>query len=146
MTIGKRWAIAIFAILFLSLGANLVVAGFSAARFAGPHGPPNFIERIVAIGIRAFPPAIQRTIEQDARERREEMRALIDAVQDSRMRMFAAMRADPFDAAALDAAFAELRSRTTELQKAGQDIVGRAVAGAPADVRIKIRMNRGPFP
>jgi uncharacterized membrane protein len=146
MTIGKRWAIAIFALLFLSLGANLVVAGFSAARFARPHGPPNFIERIVAIGIRAFPPAIQRTIEQDTREQREELRVLVEAVQDSRMRMFEAMRADPFDAAALDAAFAELRGRTTELQKAGQEIVGHAVAEAPADVRGKIRMSRGPFP
>jgi hypothetical protein len=145
MTIGKRWAIAIFAILFLSLGVNLVVAGFSVARFGGPHGPPNFIERIVAIGIRAFPPPIQRTIEEEARARRDEMRVLLDAVQDSRMHMFEAMRADPFDHAALDAAFAELRSRTTELQKAGQDIVGRAVAAAPADVRGRIRPPRGPF-
>ena len=146
MTIGKRWAIAIFAILFLSLGANLVVAGFSAARFAGPHGPPNFIERIVAIGIRAFPPAIRSGIQLRSDERREELRVLIDSVQDSRMRMVDAMRANPFDAAALEAAFADMRVRVTDLQAAGQEIVGEAIAAAPADARAQIRLGRGPFP
>lgn len=147
MTIGKPWAIAIFAVLFLSLAANFVVAGFAAARFRGPPpGGPNFIERIVAIGIRAFPPPIQSAIQQRSEAERDQLRRLVEGVQDARMRMFEAMRADPFDAAALDAAFAEMRARVSELQQAGQEIVGAAVAGAPADVRIKIRLGRGPFP
>jgi hypothetical protein len=60
--------------------------------------------------------------------------------------MFEAMRADPFDAAALDAAYANLRDKTAALQEAGQQIVAEAVAGAPADVRARIRPPRGPFP
>jgi hypothetical protein len=62
------------------------------------------------------------------------------------MRMFEAMRADPFDPATLDAAFADLRMTTTELQQAGQQIVADAVAEAPPDVRARIRPPRGPFP
>lgn len=146
MTIGKPWAIAILVVLFVSVAANLVVAGFAASRFGGPPRHPDLIERIVAIGIRAFPPAIRSGIQARSEERREELRGLIDSVQDSRMRMVDAMRANPFDAAALEAAFADMRVSVTELQDAGQAIVGEAVAAAPPDVRAQIRLGRGPFP
>lgn len=146
MTIGKPWVIALFAVLFLSVAANLVIAGFAAARFSGGPRPGGSIERIVAIGIRAFPPPIQMGIKARADAQRDAMRGYIDAVQDARMRMFEAMRADPFDQAALDAAFVDLRAKTTELQRVGQQIVAEAVAEAPADVRAKIRPPRGPFP
>ncbi len=145
MTVARPWAIALLAVLFLSLAANLVIAGFVVSRF-GPPRPMSMIERIVAIGIRAFPPPIQDAIEQGVRDRGPEMRERLDGVQDARMRMFDAMRADPFDAAALDAAFADLRARTTDVQEVGQEIVGQAVAAAPADVRARIRPPRGPFP
>ena len=148
MTISKPWAVTLLAALFLSIAANLLIVGFAAARFQGgpARGGPNFIERIVAIGIRAFPPPIQADIRERTDAQREELRMLVDAVQDSRMRMLEAMRAEPFDPAALDAAFADLRSRVNTLQEAGQSIVGAAIAEAPADERIKIRLGRGPFP
>jgi hypothetical protein len=146
MSIGRPWAIAILAVLFISLAANLVIAGFSVSRFAGPPHPGSIIERIVAIGIRAFPPPIQDAIEAGVRDRGPEMRERLDAMQGARMHMFDAMRADPFDAAALDAAFADLRTQTTDLQRVGQEIVGQAVAAAPANVRSRIRPPRGPFP
>jgi len=146
MTIGRPWAIAILALLFLSVASNLVVAGFALQRF-GPRPPrDNMIERIVAIGIRAFPPSIQDTIQAGVRNERDQIRARLDGVQAARQQMFEAMRADPFDPAALDAAFAEFRQRTGDLQQAGQGIVGRAVAAAPADERSQIRPPRGPFP
>jgi hypothetical protein len=56
--------------------------------------------------------------------------------------MFDAMRADPFDAAALDAAYANLRVKTEALQEAGQQIVAEAVAAAPANVRAQIKPPR----
>lgn len=146
MIIGKPWAIAILVVLFISVALNLVIAGFAVSRFGGPPRHPDLIERIVAIGIRAFPPAIRSEIQMRSEARREELRALIDSVQDSRMRMVDTMRADPFDAAALEAAFADLRVRVTKLQEAGQTIVGEAVAAAPADARAQIRLERGPFP
>jgi uncharacterized membrane protein len=146
MTIGRSWAIAIFAVLILSLGTNLLIAGFAASRFGWPPRGPQMIDRIVSIGIRAFPAQIQDDIQRRTEAQREELRTRIDAVQQARMEMLEAMRADPFDDAALEAAFADLRLRVVELQQAGQEIVGDAVANAPADERAKIRIRRGPFP
>lgn len=147
MTVSRPWAIALFAVLFLSVAANLVIAGFAASRFQGPpRGGPGFIERIVAIGIRAFPPPIQEDIRRRAEAEREELMRRVQAVQEARAQMIEAMRADPFDPDALDAAFADLRQRVAEMQEAGQQIVGEAVAIAPPGERIKIRLQRGPFP
>lgn len=147
MTIGRPWAIALLTLLFLSVASNLLVAGFVISRF-GPPRPPrdSMIERIVAIGIRAFPPPIQDRIEKGSRDHREELRARLGAVQEARLKMFEAMRADPFDQPALDQAFADFRARTSELQQAGQTIVGGAVAGEPYEVRVEIKPPRGPFP
>lgn len=132
-------------ILFLSLAANLVIAGFAGARMFGPR-PGGDIERIVAIGVRAFPPEIQREIEAGSRLKRGEMRTRLDAVQAARRQMFVAMRAEPFDSAALDAAYADLRSKTSDLQQVGQSIVFDAIAKASPEVRKRIRPPRGPFP
>lgn len=133
------------AVLLLSLAGNLVVAGFTFSRIAGPR-PGGDIERIVAIGIRAFPPEIQQAISEGARAKREEMRARLDDVRNARQRMFEVMRADPFDPAALETAYADLREKTNVLQQAGQQIVLDAVAKATPEVRSRIRPPRGPFP
>ena len=60
--------------------------------------------------------------------------------------MFEAMRADPFDRAALDAAFADVRTETNDVQTIGQEIVAAAIADASPQVRARIRPPRGPFP
>ena len=133
------------AVLLLSLAGNLVVAGFTFSRIAGPR-PGGDIERIVAIGIRAFPPEIQQAISEGARAKREEMRARLDDVRNARQHMFEVMRADPFDPAALETAYADLREKTNVLQQAGQQVVLDAVAKATPEVRSRIRPPRGPFP
>lgn len=147
MTIARPWAIVLLVVLVLSIATNLLIAGFVAARLGGGGPkPPNLIERIVAFGIRAFPPGIQDSIEDQVREQREDLRERLEEAVDARMRMFDAMRADPFDPAALDAAFADLQARTTDLQRMGQEIVANAVAAAPAEERARIKPPRGPFP
>ncbi len=145
MTIRGPFAITLLVLLFVSLAANVVVAGFTIARIAGPR-PGGEIERIVALGIRAFPPEIQRDINRQVRDQRAALRARIDAVQNARQRMFEAMRAQPFDRAALEAAFADVRTATNDVQAIGQNIVADAVAHAPPDVRRHIRPSHGPFP
>ena len=145
MTIRGPLLIVLAAVLLLSLAANLVVAGFTFARFAGPR-PGGDIERIVAIGIRAFPPEIRKAIVDGSKAKRDEMKSLVDSVKEARQRMFEAMRADPFDPAALETAYADLRQKTSVLQEAGQQIVLDAVANASPEVRSRIRPPRGPFP
>jgi uncharacterized membrane protein len=146
LTIRGPLAIVFAAVLLLSVATNLVIAGFVVARLNGPPPPGDDIERIVAIGIRAFPPEIQKAISQGARAKGDELRTRVNAVQDARRRMFEAMRADPFDQAALEAAYADLRAKTNDLQQVGQEITLDAVAQAPADIRQRIRPPRGPFP
>ncbi len=138
MTIRKRWAILLFTALVVSIGLNLAIAGFTAARIWGDPRPPP-IGGIVAIGIRSFPPEIQQVIRAKSEERRPEIRTRLDAVDAAREQMFEALRADPFDEAILSAAFAALRDRTVELQMIGQEMVAEAVADAPAAVRAEIK-------
>ncbi len=146
MTVRGPLAVVLMVALLVSVAVNLTIAGFIFARVAGPR-PGGEVERIVAIGIRAFPPEIQKAIADGSKAKRDEMKARLDAVQDARRKMFDAMRANPFDPAALDAAYTELRARTADLQEVGQDIVADALAHAPADVRARIKPPRGPqFP
>jgi uncharacterized membrane protein len=145
LTIRGPLAIVLLVALVVSVAVNLSIAGFAFARFTGPR-PGGEIERIVAIGIRAFPPEIQKSIADASNARRDEMKAKLDAVQDARRAMFAAMRADPFDPAALNTAYADLRAKTADLQQIGQQIVADAVEHAPPDIRARIRPPRGPFP
>jgi uncharacterized membrane protein len=145
VTIRGPFAVALLVLLFVSLAANLVVAGFAVARFAGPR-PGGEVERIVALGIRAFPPELRPAITQGARDQRDKFRGLIENAQAARQRMFEAMRAEPFDKAKLEAAFADVRARTNDVQALGQTIVADAIASASPQTRSKIRPPRGPFP
>ena len=146
MTIRGPLAAVLGVALLISVAVNLVIAGFVGSRFFGPPRPGGEIERVVAIGVRAFPPEIRDAIKRETDAERDQMRARFDAVRDARKTMFEAMRADPFDSAKLKAAYDDLRAKTDALQEAGQQIVFDAVAKAPPDVRRRIRPPRGPFP
>jgi hypothetical protein len=143
VTIRGPFAFLILAIMIVSLAANFLVLGFAAARFGG--GPFGFgddggaIERIVALGARAFPRELRREIGGQLGRHRGELRAALDEVREARLRMFATMAAEPFDRAALDAAFAEVRAATDRLQLLGQDLVGDVVEKAPPEERARIR-------
>jgi uncharacterized membrane protein len=142
MTIRGPFAILLSVVLIVSLAANFLVLGFAAARFAGvgPFGGDiGAIERIVALGARAFPRALRHEIGGQLGRHRGELRAALDEVRDARRRMFAVMAAEPFDRAALDAAFAEVRAATDRLQLLGQDLVGDVVERAPPEERARIR-------
>jgi len=147
MTIRGPFAVTLLIVLFVSLAANLTIAGFTAARFTHPPGPgAGEIDRIVALGIRAFPPEIQGDIRNQVRAHRGQFRADLEASRAARQRMFQAMRANPFNRAALDQAFADVRATTDDMQMIGQTIVADAIANAPPGVRARIRPPRGPFP
>jgi hypothetical protein len=142
MTIRGPFAFLLAAVLIVSLAANFLVLGFAAARFAGvgPFGGDiGAIERIVALGARAFPRELRREIGGQLGRHRDELRAALEEVRDARRRMFAVMAAEPFDRAALDAAFTDVRAATDRLQLLGQDLVGDVVEKAPPEERAQIR-------
>jgi uncharacterized membrane protein len=142
VTIRGPFAVVLLVLLFASVAANLVVAGFTLGRFAGPR-PGADIDRILALGMRGFPPEIQRGIAERVHAERDTLRDRIRAIQDARRKAFDAMRADPFDRGALSSAFADVRTETGAVQAFGQEIVTDAVAAAPPDVRKLIRPPRG---
>ncbi len=146
MIIRGPLAIVFAVVLLLSVATNLVIAGFVVARLNSPPPAGNDIERIVAIGIRAFPPKYRRRSRRPCGRSADDVRERVDAVKEARRKMFEAMRANPFDQAALEAAYADLRAKTNDLQEVGQEITLQAVANAPPDVRQRIRPPRGPFP
>jgi Heavy-metal resistance len=139
-------AIVFAVVLLLSVATNLVIAGFVVARLHGPPPGGDEIGRIITMGIRAFPSELQGPIVASAHARGDEMKAKIEAVKQARQKIFDAMRADPFDRAALEAAYAELRASTTDLQQVGQQLTLDALANAPVELRQRIRPPHGPFP
>lgn len=138
MTIRGPFAFAIVGILALSLAANLLILGYAASRFRSGD-EASAIERIVALGVRAFPREMRREIGDQLGRHRGELRSAFRDVREARRRVFSAMAAEPFSRAELDASFAEVRRKTEKLQRLGQDLVGDVVEGESSAVRAKIR-------
>lgn len=144
MTIKGPFAVVVLIVLVLSVTANLLIAGFTIARL-GEFRSRDSVERLVTLGTRSFPQPLRDDIVSRVRAGREVLRGPLRDVEAARRQMLEAMRAEPFDRAALNAAYEQLRDATAELQRAGQDIVADAIADAPPDVRRSIRLrHRGP--
>jgi uncharacterized membrane protein len=141
MTIRGPFAFVIVGVLVLSLAANFLVLGFAAARYHN-FDEGAAIERIVSLGTRAFPRELRRQIGDALGQHRGELRGALRDVQEARRHMLEVMAADPFDRAALDAAFADVRAKTDTLQRLGQELVGDVVAEATPDERSEIRPPR----
>lgn len=138
MTIRGPFAYALVAILIVSLAANLLILGFAASRYRGAD-EASAIERIVALGVRAFPREMRSEINDQFGHHRSELRGAFRDVREARRHVFSAMTAEPFSRANLDAAFAEVRSETDKLQRLGQELVGDVVEAETPALRAKIR-------
>ncbi len=145
MIIRGPYAAVVLLLLFVSLAANLMIAGFVAARVNGPR-PQSDIDRLVALGVRSFPPEIQRAVAEQTRQKRADLRARLMDVEAARRTMYDAMRAQPFDQTALEAAFADVRTKTDALQEASQSLVAGAIAQASPETRRRIKPPRGSEP
>jgi uncharacterized membrane protein len=118
----------LLALLVVSLGINIFLGSMIVGRhFHRPHGE-MFAERAVPgadrplrrIAMRMFSsiPDDQRPIlEQAFADQRRNFQTAGQASRDARERLRTVLSTEPFDAAALDRAFADLRARTEEVQK-----------------------------
>ena len=136
MTIRGKWAVALLVALFLSLGANLFLGGLFAggALRAGDQLRPA---RAVAAFMRSLPEEARPVFRDSFRARRPEFRAKIMAVAEARAEIADLLAREDLDRARLDAAFVELRARTTEVQMLLHEIVAAAVMDLPPEVRAK---------
>jgi uncharacterized membrane protein len=135
----KRTAIIVLAAaLVVSLCLNMFVAG---AWFAG-----RYVDRSLAAAanaaMSAYPPSLRRAVRQKLVAERQELRAAVTDLREARLRMFAAMRADPLDRGALDRSMAEVRVKTTNLQALLQTAFAEVLEQAPLSERQKIESPR----
>ena len=113
-------------VLVLSLAANLLVVGVVAGGWIAGRGP------MMALGgfdmtLGPFTDALEPNDREAVRERlrtRADLRPRDRRERDQLIATFLdAVRADPFDAAAVEAIFADQRNRATAGMSAGQDVL-----------------------
>jgi uncharacterized membrane protein len=126
-------------LLVVSLGVNIFLGSMMIGRhFHRPHGQ-MFAERAVPgadrplrrIAQRMFSsiPDDQRPIlEQAFADQRPNFSAAGQASREARERLRVVLSTEPFDAAALDRAFADLRARTDDVQKVMHTTIASAAA------------------
>lgn len=144
MTVRGPFAIILAILLVVSLAANFIVLGFAAAQYGtrGSGGDAASIERIVTLGARAFPRDLRRQIKQELDSHRGEMRTAVRDLGSARRDMFRIMAAEQLDQQALSAAFIEVREKTDELQRLGQELIADVLEDASPESRAKIRPPR----
>jgi uncharacterized membrane protein len=139
MTLSGRRAVLVLAVLVASLCVNVFAAGMLAGRWYGGRDDGPRDRAAAAGGVERFldraPPEARPHLRAAFRERRPEAAERLRALGAARREAAAAARAEPFDRARMDAAFAEVRARTAELQAVLQGGLGDAMAGMPPDVR-----------
>jgi uncharacterized membrane protein len=117
----KRGILLLGIVAILSIALNLFLAGEQLGRqFRQPMSPPNFEQRLDNMW--RDMPAADQTIAQEVLDRRrgdiiEKWRACRPANQ----RVIAAIRADPFDPAEVEAAYENSNQRWDELRQAVRD-------------------------
>ncbi|MDF1585880.1 periplasmic heavy metal sensor [Marinimicrococcus flavescens] len=137
MTIRGRWAWALLALLVLSLGANLLVAGISAGRhFAGPRVMGAHHGRSLAGGL---PEEAREAVREAFAERGPELRRRIAATREASERALELLRAPELDEAALAAAFATLRARSGDAQALVHEALAEGARNLPPGARAEWR-------
>lgn len=123
-------------LLAVSLALNLAVAGMAIGAFVRNGGPPPGRDDM-GLGplAEALAPADRRALRKafvdhfpEFRKGREALRADFDA-------LLLALRADPFDPAALDAALSVITTRNTERLSSGREIMADYLKTMPDTAR-----------
>ena len=153
-----RW---LSVVLLLSLAVNLLVAGAVAGHLLSgryhmgygpeamrgemgrmPDRPGEMVMRRMAV---ALPAEHRATFETAVADHRAQLAEAGRAVRDARMKVRDTLAGEPLDRAKLDAAFAELRARSQQLQAAVHATVSDAAARLPVEARTRLaEFNRMP--
>jgi uncharacterized membrane protein len=129
----SRWIAVLSAALFVSLALNIFVAGWVAGHGIGrPGGPGMMSEGGIRLGmqrvLRVLPPDDRKLMEGLFEARRSAIRGAFEALREAREAVGDTLRAEPFDQAAFERAYAEMRRRSAEIQESIHDVI---MAAAP---------------
>jgi hypothetical protein len=118
----RRWISILGVVLLVSLALNLFLAGVIAGRGLGPRGGGGFdltprklrvaIERVT----RVLPESDAALLRDRFEAERPDIAQRFQALQDARRAVGAALKAEPYDAGAFDAAYETMQARNQELQ------------------------------
>lgn len=126
-------------ILAIALAASLCLNLFLGGAWLAGRWFERRAEANAASVMRAYPPELRRDVLRRLLRDRSELRSAVGGLREARQRMVVVMRADPLDRAALDAAMAEVRSRTGALQALLQSALADTLAETPAEERARIQ-------
>lgn len=115
-----RWSRRLAAVLLVSLGLNLFLGGVLVSRWV-VEPPPTHDERAFRpfdrrAGLEVLTPAERETVAAIWRDNRREIRRAARGVGDARRALRAALIAEPFDPAAVDAAQRDLAARVERVR------------------------------
>ena len=137
MTIRGRAAFAFLTLLVLSLALNLFGLGVFVALSAFEREAPG-IARVMAVIMAPFPQEVRRDLRRQVIEDRHTFIDAIGDLREARENMFAVMRAEPFDEAAVAAAMMRVREQGAVVQELAQTRLIRVLAEAGEETRQKI--------
>ena len=127
--------------LVLSLALNLFLAGVMVAWHLRPPPPPPqgpWFERMIQRMSTDLPAADRDILQASYQARKAELDRMDKDVQTARERVGAAMRAQPYDPAALEQAMAEARDAREPVVESVEQAVAEAAAKMSPEGRIKL--------
>ena len=111
--------------LAVSLALNLAVAGLVAGAWLSDHGPRRDMPRDLSFGpfTEALSPQDRRALRREFLSRAPEFRAARQEALAEFDRLLAALRAEPFDPAALTSALAAIQTRNSDRLELGRSLI-----------------------
>lgn len=111
--------------LALSLALNLAVAGLVIGAWASDHGPRRGMPRDLSFGpfSEALSPQDRRALRKAFVDRTPDLRAARQAAREEFDALLAALRARPFDPAALSTALAAIEERNATRLELGRSLI-----------------------
>ncbi|MAJ62857.1 MAG: hypothetical protein CL558_02290 [Alphaproteobacteria bacterium] len=143
---GRRsiWVLAIA--LFLSLGLNLALGGFIAGKGGFRHGPGGHVARGFHEVARTMNDADRKVLREAFKEGMSAMRGAREERRELGGAVRRALKAEPFDRAALEAAMADFDQHRDRVGSAMQSAFVEAAGRLSPDGRRKLATVRMPGP
>jgi len=124
--------------LCISLGLNLLIVGFSAARFMGYGDMPPHMRFSMERMVGRLSEDSQQILRDAVAEQRKPIGDKMRDLRDGHMALVALLGAEELDSTALDQAFADQRRRSADLQAALQAAIIKVAQQLEPIERVKL--------
>jgi uncharacterized membrane protein len=142
----RRWISILGGVLIVSLALNFFLVGVIAGRGVGRGGDFDFTPRKLRVAIervtRVLPDADATLLTDRFEAQRNDLTQRFLDLQEARRAVGAALKAEPYDAAAFDAAYAAMRERSQELQASIHAVLKSSIGEFSEEGRLAIAERR----